>query len=69
MLRTSKLQHLSCEILKNGLGIYGGFRSDAHIVLRSLFEIPMDTTDRKLDAGLSLFQDRDDTVGVVMLHT
>ena len=46
---TSKLQHFRRQVFKNSRRVHSGFGSDTHIMLRSLFKISMNTSNRKLD--------------------
>lgn len=43
-----QLEHFGCEVFQDGRCVYSSFCAYPYIVLRTLFEISMDTTDREL---------------------
>jgi hypothetical protein len=47
--RTCQLEHFGREVLQNRTRIYRSFRTDPHVMLRALFQITMNTTDRELE--------------------
>ena len=48
-LLTGKLQHFRRKVFKNSRRVHSGFGPDTHVMLGSLFKIPMNTTNRELD--------------------
>lgn len=45
---TSKLEHFRGEVLKDRGCVHGGLRTDAHVVLSALLEVPVNTADGEL---------------------
>ncbi len=48
MQQTCQLEDFGGQILKNGGGVHSSFGSYAHVELRALFQVPVNTTDGEL---------------------
>ena len=48
MQRTCQLEDFGGQIFQNGGGVHSSFGSYAHVVLRALFQVPMDTANGEL---------------------
>ncbi len=46
--RTGKFEHFRGEVLEDRGGVHGGLRADAHVVLRALLKVSVNTADGEL---------------------
>lgn len=49
MRRTCQFEDFCSEILQDSGGVHSSLCAYAQVVLRALFEVPVDTSDRELD--------------------
>lgn len=57
--RTCELQNFGGQVFENSRCIDGSFSSDAYIVLCTLFQVPMNTTNRELQRKTPKLSDVD----------